>query len=170
MPFAERKPRPCKRFLQAFLLLGLPSQALAQEHIFIECRPTVFWARDEARQGSFGLSFIVRSGNDGVYRWRAEERRWSGLWKCPGDPDFVNNPSAPWTCTHNLNAGQARHVGENPRGGGFTSLRSAFSVSRVTGAYRYETTFGADNERLWHEEGICSATENPETAQTQRVF
>ncbi len=168
MPFARRKPRRCKRFLQVCLLLGLPSQALAQEHIFVSCQPTVFWARDEARRGTFGLSFIVRSGNDGIYRWQAEERRWRpGIIRCPGDSADVPGSI---TCTHTLREGEARHVANVAAQGEYSAMRNTFSVSRVTGAYRYESVFSSSEREFWHEEGICSPAENPETTQTQRVF
>lgn len=151
------------------LLLAFPTQTTAQEHIYISCQPTVFWSGDESRSGTFGLNFIVRSGNDGVYRWRAEERRWSAMIVCPNDPGFVATSGTVRTCTHNLGEGQARHVGESSQGGGYAALRTSFSVSRVTGAYRYETIVGGER-RFWLEEGICSAAENPETQATQRVF
>ncbi len=167
MPVARRKPRAYKRFLQTLLLLGLSSQAMAQEVLFVECRVTTAWAQDAGADGNWGPNLIIKIDRSGMVRWRSETRAWTSM-GC--EPVHYVGGGLAYTpiCTSGLTDGEAwlERVINRPSG---RVVRSRLHISRTTGIYKYESV--ADrSERTWFEQGICSPTENPETAQTQRVF
>ncbi len=159
----------CVRGLAFIGTLSVPAQAVAQEHIYVSCQPTTFWTRDEARNGAFGRQFTMRLGNDGYFHWQAETRSWR-------EQEPSRCSSRP--CISRFGEGEAAYdIWPEVEVG---SRSHKLTVSRVTGAYQYrrfvQTPVPGTGGRMyeyapdWHEEGICSATENPETAQTQRVF
>lgn len=155
--------RRLQRWLGTAILFAFPTNAVAQETIHVSCKVTAFAARDEGRKGNFGLQFILRLQKDNVLIWTAEKREWRGISSCPPGPahDVWARASVPVNCSTEFTEGEVVHrISLWYKGDDFSST---FKVSRVTGIFEYSSD-------VWEEQGICSATENPESKATERAF
>lgn len=155
--------RRLQRWLGTAILFAFPTNAVAQETIHVSCKVTAFSARDEGRNGSNGLQFILRLQKDNVLIWKPEKREWWGFSLCPPGPNYnaFTNSGRTISCSTEFTEGEVVH--RNSYSPSSYDNMSTFKISRVTGIYTIVSA-------VWNEQGICSATDNPESKPTERAF
>lgn len=156
----------------AVLTLGLtPIHASAQQYIFMDCKPTTKWEKDDKGNGEWGLTFIFRAGPADVHVWKSETRTWKSSISCPPD-DILARNGVVTSCEVSITEGQIK-VRRSSRWPSGSSSLAHLIISRVSGAFEFDsymTLRGDPPVRTWFEAGICGPGENPETKATPRVF